>query len=146
MTTYHGQCHCGAVGFEFHTEIPPASWSVRACQCTFCLKHRGVYTSDPAGSVRFRHRDPALLTRYRFGYKTADFVFCGRCGGYLGAITEEGGERLAVLNIHALDPQPEGLPAAQPMSYEGETTGDRGSRRSKRWTTVIGWDAVRDRP
>ena len=30
-----------------------------------------------------------------------------------------------VLNIHAFDPRPEGLPAAQPMSYDGETTGDR---------------------
>ena len=146
MASYRGQCHCGAVGFEFHTEIPPESWSARACQCTFCLKHAGVYTSDPSGSVRFTHRDPELLARYRFGHKTADFVFCGRCGGYLGAITEEGGQQLAVLNIHALDPRPEGLPAAQPMSYEGETSGDRGSRRSKRWTPVIGWDAVRDRP
>jgi hypothetical protein len=138
VASYRGQCHCGAVGFEFHTEITPASWSVRACQCTFCLKHAGVYTSDPAGSVRFTHREPALLTRYRFGHRTADFVFCGHCGGYLGAITEEGGQRLAVLNIHALDPQPEGLPAAQPMSYDGETTADRGSRRSRRWTPVIG--------
>ena len=80
----------------------------------------------------------ALLTRYRFGYKTADFVFCGRCGGYLGAITEEDGAKLAVLNIHALDPLPAGLPPEQPMSYEGESTGDRNSRRGKRWTPVVG--------
>ena len=138
MGAYRGQCYCGAVGFEFRTAIPPAAWPVRACQCTFCLKHAGVYTSDPAGSVRFTYRDPALLTRHRFGHQTADFVFCGRCGGYLGAVTEEGGQQLAVLNIHALDPQPEGLPAGQPMSYDGETTVDRGSRRSKRWTPVVG--------
>ena len=136
MSSWTGNCHCGAVGFEYRTANPPAAWPVRACQCTFCLKHAGVYTSDPSGSVRFTQRDPALLTRYRFGHKTADFVFCGRCGGYLGAVTEEGGQQLAVLNIHALDPLPEGLPAAQQMSYDGETTSDRGSRRSKRWTPV----------
>ena len=136
MKTWHGGCHCGALGFEFRTALQPSAWSIRACQCTFCLKHGGVYTSDPSGSVRFAHREPAQLSRYRFGHKTADFVFCGRCGGYLGAVTEEGGQELAVLNIHALDPQPEGLPAAQPMSYEGETIGDRGSRRGKRWTPV----------
>lgn len=146
MTSYRGQCHCGAVGFEFHTEIPPASWPVRACQCTFCLKHAGVYTSDPSGSVRFTHRDPSALTRYRFGHRTADFVFCGRCGGYLGAITEEGGRRLAVLNIRALDPLPAVLPPEQPMSYEGESAGDRNVRRGKRWTPVVGWDAVPGRP
>lgn len=138
MTAHRGSCHCGAVAFELSTELPPSAWSVRACQCTFCLKHAGVYTSDPNGSVRFVLEDPSLLKRYRFGHKTADFVFCGRCGGYLGAITEEGGRQLAVLNIHALDPMPAGLPAEQPMSYEGETAGDRNSRRAQRWTPVAG--------
>jgi len=137
MKTWHGACHCCALGFEFVTALPPASWPVRACQCSFCLKHSGVYTSDPSGSVRFTHREPQLLSRYRFGHKTADFIFCGRCGGYLGAVTEEDGQTLMVINLHALDPQPEGLPAAQPMSYEGETGGDRGTRRSARWTPVL---------
>ena len=146
MAGYRGQCHCGAVGFEYETANPPSAWPVRACQCTFCLKHHGVYTSDPNGSVHFTHREPQLLTRYRFGHQTADFIFCGRCGGYLGAITEEGGQRLAVLNIHALDPVPEGLPAAQPMSYEGENPGDRNTRRSARWTPVAGQDALPDCP
>ena len=102
---------------------------MRACQCSFCQKHGAAYTSDPAGSVRFVHEDPTALSRYRFGHKTADFVFCGRCGGYLGAVTEEEGQALMVINLRALDPQPEGLPAAQPMSYEGETSDDRNSRR-----------------
>lgn len=137
MTSYLGSCHCGAVGYEFRTRLPPSAWSVRACQCSFCLKHAGVYTSDPQGSVRFTAKDPALLTRYRFGHKTADFVFCARCGCYLGAITEEDGQGLAVLNIHAIDPLPGGLPAEQPMSYEGESTEVRNSRRGKRWTPVI---------
>ncbi len=136
MTAYRGQCHCGAVGFEYRTEVPTAQWPVRACQCSFCLKHGGVYTSDPAGSVRFTYTDPARVTRYRFGQETADFVFCGRCGGYLGAITEEDSKKLAVLCIRALDPQPADLPAPQPMSYEGETKDDRNSRRSARWTPV----------
>jgi hypothetical protein len=136
MTSYRGSCHCGAVSYEFRTEVPPSAWSVRACQCSFCLKHAGVYTSDPKGSVRFEVKEPSVLTRYRFGHKTADFAFCGHCGGYLGAITEEDGRKLAVLNIHAMDPQPEGLPPEQPMSYEGETPVNRGSRRSERWTPV----------
>ncbi len=138
MNAWRGRCHCGAVGFEYRTEKPPAEWPVRACQCSFCRKHGAAYTSDPAGSVRFTHEDPAALSRYRFGHKTADFVFCGRCGGYLGAVTEEGGHTLMVINLRALDPEPQGLPAAQPMSYEGETSGDRNIRRSARWTPVNG--------
>ncbi len=100
MKIWHGGCHCRA--------------------------HGGVSTSDPAGSVLFTHREPQLQSGYRFGHKTADFIFCGRCGGYLGAVTEENG----------MDPQPEGLPAAQPMSYDGESGGARDARRAGRWTPV----------
>jgi len=136
VSAWGGRCHCGAVGFEYRTEKPVAEWPVRACQCSFCLKHGGTYTSDPAGEIRFAHEDAPALVRYRFGQKTADFVFCGRCGGYLGAMTEEDGAALMVINLRALDPQPEGLPAAQPMSYEGEAKGDRDARRAGRWTPV----------
>lgn len=136
MNTWRGRCHCGAIGFEYRTDKPVGEWPVRACQCSFCLKHGGIYTSDPAGSLRFTHRDPSTVSRYRFGQKTADFLFCSRCGGYLGAMTEEGGRALFVLNLRAFDPPAEGLPAAQAMSYDGETKGDRDTRRAERWTPV----------
>jgi hypothetical protein len=136
VSAWSGRCHCGAVGFEYRTAKPVEAWPVRACQCSFCLKHAAVYTSDPEGSLRWTHADASQVGRYRFGQKTADFLFCLRCGGYLGAVTEEGGQPLFVLNLRALDPQPEGLPASQPMSYEGEATGERNARRSARWTPV----------
>jgi hypothetical protein len=136
MKTWHGGCHCGALGFEFRTALAPSAWSIRACQCNFCRAHAGVYTSDPAGAVQFTHREPERVSRYRFGHKTADFIFCERCGGYLGAVTDVEGRTLMVINIHSLDPQPGGMPAAQPMSYEGESSGSRDSRRAVRWTPV----------
>ncbi|MGH8203058.1 MAG: GFA family protein [Steroidobacteraceae bacterium] len=138
MSAWRGSCHCGAVGFEYRTGKPPDEWSVRACQCSFCRRHGAAYTSDPAGSVRFAHADASALSRYRFGQHTADFIFCGRCGGYLGAATDEEGQSLMVVNLRALDPGPDGLPAAQPMSYEGESKSDRDSRRASRWTPVQG--------
>ena len=137
MSVYRGNCHCGAVGFEYRTEKPVGEWFVRSCECSFCRKHGAIYTSDPAGSTRFVHKDVSALSRYRFGHKTADFVFCGRCGGYLGAVMEEGGQELFVMNIRALDPQPEGLPAAKDMSYEEETAETRVTRRSSRWTPIL---------
>jgi hypothetical protein len=136
MSSWQGRCHCGAVGFTYETAKPPAEWPVRECQCSFCQKHGACYTSDPAGTLRFSHREPAALSRYRFGHHTADFVFCGRCGGYLGAVTEEGGQALMVVNLRAIDPPPGNLPAPQPMSYDGESSGDRNLRRSVRWTPV----------
>lgn len=136
MKAWHGSCHCGALEFEFHTALAPANWSVRACQCSFCRAHGALYTSDPAGSIKFTHRDAAQVSRYRFGHKTADFVFCGRCGGYLGAVTELDGWQLMVINIQVLDPRPGGLAAAQSMSYEGESGDARNSRHATRWTPV----------
>ncbi len=136
MKAWTGRCHCGAVGFEYRTAKPVGEWPVRACQCSFCLKQGGTYTSDPAGSVRLVLGEGAQLSRYRFGQETADFLFCGRCGGYLGAVAEEDGRSLMVLNLRTFDPAPEGLPAAQPMSYDGESRGDRDSRRGARWTPV----------
>ncbi len=136
MNNYHGGCHCGVLGFEFQTALEPPSWSIRTCQCTYCRAHGAVYTSDPAGVVRFTHRQPQLLLRYRFAHKMADFIFCGRCGGYLGAVTELDGRTLFVINTLALDPRPAGLAAGQAMSYEGETSGSRDSRHAARWTPV----------
>ena len=136
MSAWFGRCHCGAIGFEYDTALPPGKWPVRDCQCSFCQKHGACYTSDAAGSVRLVHSDPGAISRYRFGHQTADFVFCGRCGGYLGAVTEEDGRTLMVLNLRAFDPQPEGLQAAQPMTYDGESTADRNARRFARWTPV----------
>ena len=58
MNAWRGRCHCGAIGFEYRTAKPVGEWPVRACQCSFCLKHGAIYTSDPAGSFSFAHQDP----------------------------------------------------------------------------------------
>jgi hypothetical protein len=136
MNSWHGSCHCGALGFEYRTALKPADWSVRACQCSFCRTHGAVSTSDPDGSVQFTHREPQLTSRYRFGQKMADFIFCARCGAYLGAVTEVDGRMLAAINVNALEPRPNGLPGAQPVFYDGESSASRGSRRAVRWTPV----------
>jgi hypothetical protein len=136
MRTWHGSCHCGALGFEYHTALEPAAWPVRACQCSYCRAHGAACTSDPAGSVEFTHEKPKLLSRYRFGHKSADFIFCSRCGSYLGAMTDVSGRTLAVINVNVLDPRPNELPDAQPISYDGETSEARESRRAMRWTPV----------
>ena len=53
MPTWEGRGHCGAIGFRFSTEREPGSWSVRACQCTFCRAHAALGTSDPDGRIAF---------------------------------------------------------------------------------------------
>lgn len=136
LETYQGRCHCGAVGFVYRTALPTGRWSIRACQCTFCRAHDALSTSDPNGELEFEARDPALLHRYRFGGRTADFLLCRRCGVYVGAQMAADGRAFGIVNVRALAERPPGLPAAAAMSYDGETDAARRSRRMQRWTPV----------
>ena len=135
---YKGECHCGAIGYAYRTEVAPEQWPIRACQCSFCRMHGARTTSDPSGGVEFTFKEVNFLRPYRFGLHTADFLVCGRCGGYLGAttVTQEGS--FAVVNVNLLKPYLESLRAAQPMRYEGEAVEERSRRRAQRWTPCQG--------
>jgi len=128
MALHGGQCHCGAIQFEFETDKPLAP---RACQCGFCRKHGARTVADPQGS--------ALLTlgpetrRYRFGSKVTDFLICSWCGVYVGALAEIGGQAFATLNLNAFDDPRPNLEAV-PASYDGEAIEARADRRRARWT------------
>lgn len=134
--SYEGRCHCGAIGFTYRTALPGERWSIRACQCTFCRLHDALSTSDPQGTLDFAIREPGLLQRYRFGGRTADFLLCRRCGGYVGAQMIADGRTFGIVNLHALREPPAGLPLAVAMSYDGEAARERQERRVRRWTPV----------
>jgi hypothetical protein len=123
-----GQCHCGVTSFSFQTrrELSP-----RACQCSFCRKHNARSVSDPEGSAVLRLGPETL--HYRFGTGTTDFVICGRCGIYVGAVTEIDGAAYATLNLNAFDDPRLDL-ASEPASYEGEEAAAKAARRRRNWT------------
>jgi hypothetical protein len=137
-SAYEGLCHCGALAFRYATRLPPRSWSVRACQCSFCRAHGASCTSDPEGSVVFRITKPEALVRYRFALRTADFLVCRSCGVYLAAVLSDGGRSFATINVNAIAPVPFGLPRVEPFSYDSESVEERIARRVKRWTPVTG--------
>jgi hypothetical protein len=134
---YLGTCHCGAIGYAYYTDEPSAAWSVRACQCSFCRRHGAVSTSDPAGAVELRIKQPAELNRYRFGLKTADFLICRRCGTYIAAVVATPSGDRASVNLNALEDTPRDLPLAEPVDYDGEASPEeRLRRREARWTPL----------
>ena len=47
-----GSCHCGNISFELNWLPDPTEIPARACNCSFCTKHGGVWTSLPTGSLR----------------------------------------------------------------------------------------------
>lgn len=123
-----GACHCGAIRIEFDTE---ARLAPRACQCSFCRRHGARTVSDPEGSAVLRLGPETL--HYRFGTGTTDFVICGRCGIYVGAVTEIDGAAYATLNLNAFDDPRLDL-ASEPASYEGEEATAKAERRRRNWT------------
>ena len=123
-----GACHCGAIASEFETAEPLAP---RACQCSFCRRHNVRMVSDPAGSARLRLGPE--VRRYRFGTGTTDFLFCGRCGIYVGAMAELDGSLFVTLNLNAFGDPRLKLDAA-PVSYEGESAEEKAERRRRNWT------------
>jgi hypothetical protein len=132
LSSYTGSCHCGAVGYVYETGIPPSQWSVRSCQCSFCRGHRARTTSDPNGTVRLVVSDPSRLARYRFALGVTEFLLCKACGV---SVAPEGS--VATVNVNAMASD-DGVPEAQPVSYENESASDRRVRRAGVWTPVEG--------
>ena len=128
-----GSCHCGNVRFELSWSPEPAEIRARACDCTFCTKHGGLWTSNPAGSLRISVADPALVSKYSFGTHTATFHICARCGVAPVVTSEIDGRTYAVVSVNAL----EGVDASRikraPVSFDGEDIGSRLERRKRGW-------------
>ena len=135
MIEYLARCHCGVLTARYRTAIATAAWPVRACQCSFCRSHGALATSDPKGSLEFRSTDPALVQRYRFGGRTADFLVCRECGTYVGVQMMSDKGRFGVLNVLTLRPLLS-LAAAEPMDYGTESPEARRLRREARWTPL----------
>ncbi len=138
MTTIlHGGCHCGNIKVIFETALDPHALPLRACQCSFCRRHGGVTTSDPAGRLLVEVREPELLRRYRFALGITDFLICRSCGVYVAAAMETDGRMLGVLNVNVLDEHEPFARQPTPMQYGAETAEDREGRRAKVWTPVL---------
>src|SRR3954469_10156750 len=131
MALLRGSCHCGNIGIQLETAIPPAGLRLRACDCTFCRKHGVRSVMDPAGRARIEVRDASELSRYVFGLRTSEFLVCRRCGAYAGAVLREGADAWAVLNANLLDDQGSLPREAQPSSYGHETPEGRVARRKQ---------------
>lgn len=131
-----GSCHCGNLTLTLETARAPGELPVRICGCTFCQRHRGRYTSDPAGRVTIRIAREADTSRYRFGHRLADFLICRTCGVFVAAY-EPGSPGRAVVNINVLARGDELVGAPVSFAYDGEDAAARTERRAKNWTPAL---------
>jgi len=133
----HGSCHCGNISFELTWEPDPTQIPARACGCTFCTKHGGVWTSNPQGSLKIIIDEPSLVSRYAFGTGTASFHICARCG-VAPVVTSEIEDRLyAVVSVNAFNNVLPSLLRHAPASFEGESVEGRLARRQRNWIGAV---------
>ena len=131
-----GGCHCGNIKVTFETALDHYVLPFRACQCSFCRRHGGVTTSDPAGRLVIEVRQPEQLQRYRLALGITDFLICRTCGMYVAATMEADGRTLGVLNVNVLDEREPFARTPMPMEYGSERVEDREARRAKAWMPV----------
>jgi hypothetical protein len=129
----NGSCHCGNISFTLKWEPEPAEIPARACDCSFCTKHGGVWTSNPRGVLRVTVRDPAQRRPYQFGTRTADFHICTRCGVVPVVTSYIEGHLYAVVSVNAFEGLPASMLRRAPASFDGEGTDDRLTRRKRNW-------------
>lgn len=105
MTTdqLSGGCHCQRISVLWRTARPLALHQPRACDCSFCLKHRAAWLSDPASALLLHARDRDSLGRYRQGSESAEFLLCRHCGVLLAVLFEDNGSCFAAVNARCLD-------------------------------------------
>jgi hypothetical protein len=133
----HGSCHCGNIGFELAWDPDPAEIAARACGCSFCTKHGGVWTSNPNGSLRVTVKEPGQVSKYAFGTRTALFHICARCGIVPVVTSEIDGRRYAVVSVNAFNNVEPSLLKRAPISFDGETEATRLARRKQNWIARV---------
>ena len=130
---HDGGCHCGNLQVRIKLNYPPADSPVRSCTCSFCRSHATVTVSDPAGQADIRASEWALVERYRFGSRTADYLLCRRCGVYIGAVCETAAGVRSVINTRCLGDRAAFTGVPIEPDYDTETTEGRLARRAANW-------------
>ena len=132
-----GRCHCGNIAFSLTWEPAPAEIPARACGCSFCTKHGGVWTSNPGGRLEVTVKDPALVSKYAFGTRTADFHVCTRCGIVPVVSCRIDGRLYGVVNVNAFEGVDAALLRRAAMNFEAEETESRLARRKRNWIADV---------
>jgi hypothetical protein len=132
-----GSCHCRNISFTLSWEPDPTEIPARACTCTFCTKHGGVWTSNPRGRLEIAVEDPSRVSKYSFGTRTADFHVCSNCGIVPVVTSTIDGHVYAVVSVNAFQGVDPSLLRRAPTSFDAETEETRLARRKRNWIADV---------
>jgi hypothetical protein len=132
-----GSCHCGNISFRLNWQPEPTEIAARACDCSFCTKHGGVWTSCHSGSLDVQFKDESRVSRYSFGTRTAVFHVCAGCGAVPVVTSEIDGRTYAVVSVNALDGAEQLRITRTSVSFNGEDEATRLARRARNWIADV---------
>jgi hypothetical protein len=132
-----GKCHCGNIALELEWEGEPPRIPARACGCSFCIKHGGVWTSNPQSRLAVAIRDASLVSKYAFGSRTAVFYVCSRCGTVPVVTSEIENNLYAVVNVNVLENVDQSSLTPASTNFEGEDVESRLLRRKRNWIADV---------
>ncbi len=128
----HGRCHCGNIAFSF-TRPDAERIAARACTCTFCVRHGGVWTSHPEGALRVRLAQGDDVSRYAFGTGTAEFLVCRACGVVPVVTSAIEGRLYAVVNVNCFEDLAADRLDRSSVTFDDEEGPVRLARRARGW-------------
>jgi hypothetical protein len=128
-----GACHCGNIAFTLEWTPDPTEIAARACTCSFCTKHGGVWTSNPAGKLTVTIADASRVSRYAFGTQTADFHICTACGVVPVVTSQIDGALYAVVNVNAFENVDAAMIRIAPVTHDDADAAARLARRRRNW-------------
>lgn len=132
-----GKCHCGNIAFSLRWEPDPVEIPARACTCSFCTKHGGVWTSNPNGALEVRVKEPSQVSKYAFGTGTAEFHICTSCGAVPVVTSEIDDHLYAVVSVNALEDVDPSLLHHTSANFDSEQKEDRLARRKRNWIADV---------
>ena len=132
-----GQCHCGNIAFTLDWRPEPEEIPARACTCSFCTSHGGVWTACPVGVLRISQRERQHVSNYEFGTKTAQFHVCAICGVVPVATSRIDGRLYAVVNVNTFRNVPAEMLRRAPVTFDEEAESERLARRQRNWISDV---------
>jgi hypothetical protein len=132
-----GSCHCGNITLSLEWPGEQPQIPARGCGCSFCIKHGGVWTSNPSSALAVNVANAVLVSKYSFGTKTATFHVCSRCGVVPLVTCELDSHLYAVVNVNAFQGVDPSCLRRSTADFEGEDVESRLARRKRNWIADV---------
>jgi len=129
----NGKCHCGNVTFVLDWPAVTPDVVARECGCSFCVKHGGLWISNPGANLSVALQSAEAVSKYAFGTGTATFYVCTRCGAVPMAISEIANRLYAVVNVNTFENFDSARLRRLPADFDGEDLQSRLARRQRNW-------------